>query len=440
MPDDDFNFDDKDKGGDNDFALDDFFGGDQKDEGQSEGGSGGPSIDDFFGSADPSESEESLPMDRDEVMDVPPSAAEKKEAPAPDPFATETPEEAPSEPDFSEERTEPPPEEYAGEEGDESEGGGFLARNWLLLVVAVLVVLVVGSGGFLGYTYLFGNGGDTGGTQTTAALTDKDKDKDKDKDEDKGKSQDKVDQKINKAAAGKVPAPADKTDDKDKDKKDRKSADKKKTSDKKTTATASVKPPSSKDKDKDKDQAKQKDSAKPPDKPDKKSADKSGSKPGHQAVASTGGAYTIQVASYMMDASKKQSENELKKLGYNDYHYVKEYRRLWIYDVYAGKDLSRKEAQGLMEKIEDMGYAPQLERDGSGYSVLVYSYGSKSVANSTRSKLSRAGVKSVRVDADKKKVGLDQLRVGHFSSRYQARKAQRDLRRNGFRSAYVLKE
>jgi cell division septation protein DedD len=431
MPDDDFNFDDNDKGGDNDFALDDFFGGEQKDEEGAKSGSGGPSIDDFFGSADASEgSEESLPMDRDEVMDVPPSAAERREAPAPDPFASDTPEEAaPAEPDFSEERTEPPPDEYAGEEAEEAEGGGFLSRNWLLLVIAVLVVLVVGSGGFLGYTYLFGNGGDSGGTKATAALTDKDKDK--------GTSPDKADKKINKAAAGKVPAPAGKSN----DKKDKKSADKKtpqdktKTADKKSTATASVKPPSPKDKD----QAKQKDSAKPPDKPDRKPPEKSASS-GHQAVASTGGAYTVQVASYMMDASKKHPEKELKKLGYNDYHYVKEYRRLWIYDVYAGKGLSRKEARELVEKIEDMGYAPRLEREGPGYSVLVYSYGSKSVANSTRRKLSKAGIKSVRVNADKKKVGLDQLRVGHFSSRYQARKAQRDLRRNGFRSAYVLKE
>ncbi len=426
MPDDDFSFDDNGQGDDNEFSLDDFFGGDQKEEVESAAPSqdkpsgGGPSIDDFFGSAEESQPEDSLPMDRDEVVDSPPSSSGREEAPAPDPFSTSEAESP--EPDFSQERTEPPPEEAAGEEGEETAGRGFFAQNWLFLLIGVLAVLVVGTGGFLGYNFLFGNGEKPVARGTAPAAVDKDKDK---KDKDKQAASAGKDKKDDKKAPKSIDAGSQ----------DKKSPVKKGIVNNKKSARASAGTVKSSSKDKDKAEPKT-----DKQEPKKQEPKESPSNSGHDAVASTGGPYTVQVARYMMDASKKGPESRLKKLGYSDYHYVKQYSRLWVHNVYAGKNLSRKEAEKMVDKLKDMGYAPQLERDHGGYKVLVYSYGSKSVANSTRRKVANAGLEHVRVDSERKKVALDQLRVGHFSSRYKARRAQRDLRRNGFGSAYVVRE
>ncbi|MFO8056418.1 MAG: SPOR domain-containing protein [bacterium] len=437
MADDDFSFDDNEKGDDDGFSLDDFFGGDEKKSGESEGG--GPSIDDFFGSTDESQPDDSLPMDRQQAQETPPPGGGGGEAPAPDPFAAETPEAgpAPAEPDFSEERTEPPPEAELGEEATESEGGGFLARNWLLLVIGVLAILVVGSGGFLGYTYFFGDGGKPLTQKTIPAAADKDRDQKKDQEKEKKKPSEKAADKKAKKAAVSVGTDVEKEKAPDKKAaatKKKKESEKESEKEKKEPAGGG-KSPSSKKAEPDSPSKKPEKKSAEPKEPEKKVA-----KAGHQPVKSTGGPYTVQVASYMMDASKKKPESKLKELGYNDYHYVKEHRRLWKHNVYAGEDLSRKKARQIVDKLEDMGYAPRMERHGQGYRVLVYSYGSKSVANSTRRKVARAGVQPVKVESEKKKADLDQLRVGHFSSRYKARKAQQDLRRNGFRSAYVVRE
>jgi cell division protein FtsN len=102
--------------------------------------------------------------------------------------------------------------------------------------------------------------------------------------------------------------------------------------------------------------------------------------------------------------------------------------------------MSREEAQQAKSKLENMGYYPELVDDGSGYKVLVYSYGSSAVAKSTQQKLARAGLKPVEVKAENKQATLDQLRVGRYATRAEAEKARQQLSRSGFKGAEIVME
>jgi cell division septation protein DedD len=158
-------------------------------------------------------------------------------------------------------------------------------------------------------------------------------------------------------------------------------------------------------------------------------------KSGHSAVISDGGPFSVQIGSYYLEASKKRPLDKLSELGYSDYHFTPEYRRLKLYHVIVGDELTPAEAQELKGRLEGMGYAAELYGRGS---VKAYSYGSVAIARNTQKKLLAAGFKDARIKSETKEVALDQLRVGRFS-KTRAQEALRDLRRQGFKEAVIVR-
>jgi cell division protein FtsN len=430
MADDEFDLEDPVSGDDTEADLDDFFQPTDASDGAEDKGT---SVDDFFSAPDEGggldAATEKLPVD-------PARAA----ADPVDLFGDAEPvglQEAEPE---SRDSIKPLDEGVAG--GSEK---SFFARNLILLIILALVVLLGGSGGFLFYSLVLKKPG----VKTVAA---KDTKKSGVKARPSGKKAgDKTDaskkgDKTAAPAAGKKTggdkaikaAKADKAgSDKKAAKPDQKVDDKKadaskKTPDKKTKAKTDKKPKTTKKKAGDATVA----AAAPA------SAKKGEQAAGRKPVPSTGGPYTVQVGSYMLKASKSDPEKSLVRLGYSkDFRYVPDYRRVKIYHVIVGENLSRDEAMQIKSKIQDMNYAaPELMPEGTGYRVKVYSYGKMSVARSTKNKLAKSGIRNIQIKSETKEVTLDQLRVGSYATMADAKKAQRDLKRGGFKEAIIVKE
>ncbi len=503
MPDDEFNIDDIDLGGDDsdsedkEASLDDFF---QPTDGASAEADEGPSIDDFFspGGDEGQEPEaaqvaetqpmENLPMDPDQPMDEldadsffdPEPAPSSAQAPMPEPI-TPGPAEAP--PPMPPEGMEP----GFADEAQAPRQKGFLARNWFFMVIGVLLVLAVGAGAFLVVGYL----NQEGDKDKVAMTAEKPKPKPVqtkpkppvkkpvpptgsgmiETDAGKAKTPDGAQAAKPETDAYKGKAPeADKTDLASKDgsitlpvkKNDSDGADKpagaaamdapgkKSPSDEsKAKEPINKQPEKTAKKPEAKDADKTVASLSPPKKtePAKKGEpvkiDTAAKKPkapaGHKPVPSNRGDYAVQVGSYMLDSSKIEPEAKLDALGYSDRSYVPEYRRLKIFHVLVGKNLSGAQADEIMRKLEDMGYMPKIFDDPSGDRVLVYSYGSYSIAKKTMANVKKAGLGPVTIKSETKNVTLDQLRVGSFT-KAQAQKALSDLKRNGFAGSIIVRD
>lgn len=390
MPDDDFDFDDTDKGGEAELSLDDFFQPAGEGTPQKTGGKPKDSVvDDFF--APPGDDASALPVEKEKIDEIAP-----EEAPLPEPGLT-------------------PAKEPSASETAPAGAKGFFGKNWLLILIGVLVVLVVGAGSFLGYTILQKRTPD----EPKVAVKDAKP----------------ADPKPAKPAAKPEPKPAVKPP-----------ADKPAPAPVKppTEPAAVVTPPEKPGEPPLEPKPKKPEPTKPPEaipppEPEKKPEPAKKPAP-RKGVPSTGGDFTVQVGAYMMPASKREVEARLHELGYQDLRYVQQYRRVKVYHVLAGDNLSREQAEQMMGKLADMGYHPELRTDGPGYRVLVYSYGSNSIARQTRQKVERAGVKPVKIEQETRELALDQLRVGSYASRSDANKALADLRRGGFKGAYVIKE
>jgi cell division protein FtsN len=420
MADDEFDLEDPVSGDDAEADLDDFFQPADASDGAEDKGT---SVDDFF-----SEPDEGGGLDAaTEKLPVDPAKA------ATDPvelFGDSEPvglQEAEPE---SRDSIKPPDEGDAG-----TSEKGFFARNLILLIILALVVLLGGSGGFLFYSLVLKKSD----TKTVAAKDSKKsgvkarpsgnkavKKSDASKKDDKKAAPPAGEKTAGKAGSDKKSAkPAQKGGDskadaskKTPDKKTRAKTDKKsETTDKKAGgATVAAAAPAS--------------------------AKKVGQAKGRKPVPSTGGPYTVQVGAYMLKASKEDPEKSLARLGYSkDFRYVPDYRRVKIYHVIVGDNLSRDEAMKIKSKLQDMDYAaPELMPEGTGYRVKVYSYGKMSVARSTKNKLAKSGLGNIQIKAETKEVTLDQLRVGSYATMADAKKAQRDLKRGGFKEAIIVKE
>lgn len=375
MPDDKFNFDDNgDSGfGGSEASLDDFF---EPAASEPAKGKKGPSIDDFFAPPSPpskpdlSFSDSQLPVKKGPVPDA---------ALGPAPGLSDL-----SGPPLEDETLEGPSEK------------GFLTRNWLWLVIGVLVVIVGLGGTYLVMTMFF-----KPEPPPVAAVKPKPRPRPQ-KPEPPAPDNPQPEQP---GAKPEVQPPE--------------------------TAPA-VKPPEVTPPETKPEENKP---ATPPPAPVEPKPEKK-----HEPVASTGGPYKVQVGSYMLEASKVEPESILKELGYNDFHYAPEQQTLKMYHVMVGKDLTREQANEMMGRIEKLGYAPEMVPGAGGYRVKAYSYGSYSIAKSTRSKISGAGLGPVTIESETSQVTLDQLRVGSYKTKTEADKALRDLKRSGFPNAIIVKE
>ena len=399
MPKDEFDLEDTNFNDGAETSLDDFFqpadkAGDKK-------AAKARSVDDFFapaGDVGAKPSTENLPVSKKDMK-----------AQAPDVF-DDIKSDEPAGPE-----THPPPVPLGAEdEGTEAAAAaekGFLARNWIIFLIVGLVIVLGGSGGFLAVNYFL-----KPKTQLAQAPAKPAPAKPK-----PVKPKPAVTEPAKPAPAGAETKPAPPA--------------------KPAPAGAETKPaPPAK--------PGAKDTLKPAEKPAPAAkpatpvpAKVPAAKPGHVPVpTSVDGQYMVQVGSYMLEASKKGPEAILADLGYTRYHYVDEQRRVKIHHLYAGKNLSRGEADTLAVKLTGMGYAPTVIPDGMGYRVEVYSYGSPGVASSTKSKLAKAGIKGLEIKNETKLVTLAQLRAGGFSTQAQAKKALADIRRGGLKGAVVIKE
>jgi hypothetical protein len=154
------------------------------------------------------------------------------------------------------------------------------------------------------------------------------------------------------------------------------------------------------------------------------------------AAPSTGGPYTVQVGSYLLATSKIQPEQQLRALGYDDFHYVPERRRIKVYHVLVGKNLTPAASNQVTARLKELGYMPEPVTGA----VKAYSYGNLATAQTTRQKILKAGLKPVEIKPETKDATLDQLRVGGYSSQAQAQRVRNELRRRGFKDAMVVKE
>jgi len=403
MPDDEFSLDDDGFGSDTESSLDDFFQPTspkkEKEEGADQVGGEEPSIDDFFsppsppaGGPEPPESE-GLPIEKGKVAETPP--------PAEPMFGTDD-----DEPDIVEPPPMPEEEAYEEEEGAEK-GPGFLKRNLLWIVVGLAVVAVGLGGTYFAMTVLFGPDQE----QVAKAPP-----KSPEKKASPKKAQPKKSQPAKTAAAN------TKTGEKGAIKAGGEAEKKPPVSITSEPETKKTAPPPEPKKE-----------PVPPPEPQKEPK-------GHQPVPNTFGPYSVQVGSYMLEASKDEPERKLKELGYATLSYAPFERTLKVYHVLVGQDMTREKAQEVMKQLEDLGYAPELMPEQGGYVVKAYSYGSYSTAKSTRSKLRKAGVPPVTIRSETKQATLDQLRVGSYKTRTDANKALRDLKKNGFSSAIIVKE
>lgn len=416
----------------------------------------GPSVDDFFsepGAEDTKPSAETLPVDKKRLQEV--GAEAFSDMPSGEPTGPES-----------------PPLLQEGEEGAAPESApskGFLARNWIIFLVAGLVIVLGGSGGFLAVNYFM-----KPKPELAAAKPKEEPNKAKKpampvkkKPEAPEAAKPLVSEsapgqptnpaptsetKPNQAPAGEPKPAALKPEGKEAAKPEKTAAvapvSETKTATGKPGAKETLKPgektpslppvPETKP-------ATAKPMAEKPLKPAPTPAKPApelamAEKPAVSAVPSTGGPYTVQVGSYMLEPSKKEPEDTLRRLGYTDYHYVPERRRLKIYHVFVGKNLARDQAQQVMSQLEDMGYSPEIVSDGAAFKVKVYSYGNSQVASSTRGKLVKAGMKNVEIKSETMDVTLDQLRAGKFATRTQAQKALNDIKRGGLKGAIIVKE
>lgn len=159
-----------------------------------------------------------------------------------------------------------------------------------------------------------------------------------------------------------------------------------------------------------------------------------------KTAAISKGPYTIQVGSYMMEASMDGPEKSLSRLGFMDFHYVDINRTLNVYDVFVGGLMTKAEAGKVKSDLEGLGYEPTLKKEKlDTYRVLAYSYGSKTVANKTKSNIEKAGIGNVEIKSGRRKVTLHQLRVGHYASKTDAQKDMSSLRKAGF-DTILIKE
>ncbi len=418
MPKDEFDLEDTNFNG-AETSLDDFF--QPADKAAEKKPAKGPSVDDFFAPAggEPKPSAETMPVSK------------KGMKPAPDVF-DDIKSDEPAGP-------EAPPVPLGGEGAEAAAPEkGFLARNWIIFVIAALVIVLGGSGGFLAVNYFLK-------PKTTVAQAPARPAAVKPKPV-----------KPKPAAAPAAPAPGSAETKPAEPMKPAPAAAAKPAEPMKPAPAAGTKPaPGAKPVE----PVKPAPAAKPGSKEAMKPAGKPAPaakpavamivppakvpapKPGHVPVPTSGsGEYMVQVGSYMLESSKKGPEATLESLGYSQFHYVAESRRLTVYHLYAGKDLSRGDADALATKLEGMGYAPAVVPEGMAYRVEVYSYGSSGVAKSTRSKLLKAGIKNLEIKSETKVVTLSQLRVGGFSSQALAKKALADIRRGGLRGAVIVRE
>lgn len=404
MPDDEFNLDDAGFESDSEESLDDFFqpaGTSEKEGGED------PAIDDFF--APPSAAEG--PETSTERAPAPPPASAPVSAPDHLPIEKERVADLPAESQGLEAAQFAPAAPMEADEEQEApvKEKGFLGKNWLLLLIGFLVIIVGGAGGYLAVDYFILNKK----TDKVAQV------KPPQKPSKRPKAKPAAKKPVNK----KKPPPASPT-------KKPSGLSTKKGDEKNVAKTGKEKPKKAAPV-----AAKTTKKTKPAPKPKKKSPRRSGA-----AVASTGGDYSVQVGSYMLEASKKGPENLMRQLGYSDHHYVPYSTTLKIYHVLAGKKLSREAAGNIIKQLKGMGYVPELWPESEGYKVLVYSYGSYSVAKSTRRNVTKAGISPVTIKTETKRVSLDQLRIGSYASRLDAKKALGDLKRHGFKKAVIVKE
>ncbi len=388
MAEDEFDFDE----GGAEASLDDFFQPAEKKPDEES-----PSIDEFFEppsgqAAGPAEGGDQLPMDRDQAQE------ERQAAPPPPVAPGET---GPGE--------QAPEQEQPADEGGEE---GFLARNWLWIVIGLVVVAVGLGGTYFAMSILF--------KPDVAEIVAADKPSDK-----------KAAKKARERPAQEKPAQPAASQEKPGEKAAAKTAPSKNSGAEKAAPTQPTKQAEDK-------QAESEELAKAA--AETGTGKKSATKNAKPAVRSTGGPYKVQVGAYMLEASKKQPQERLQKLGYSDYHYVPMSRSLKVYHVLVGEDLEKGEADKIRTRLDSMGFKAEALAEPDGYKVRAYSYGDYGTARRTREKIRKAGLSPVTIRSETKQVTLDQLRVGGYASRSQARKAQRHLQRSGFKGAIIVKE
>jgi len=145
-----------------------------------------------------------------------------------------------------------------------------------------------------------------------------------------------------------------------------------------------------------------------------------------------GKGWSCQVGAYMLKESMEEPIKKLRRAGFNNLYYVDTLRNLKIYHLYLQGKYDLNTAQSKKSQLEKLGFKPRLENKAGKYKILIYSYGSGSVAQKAKSKVERAGIGKGEIIARMEKVTLHQLRVGTYSSKAQAIKVKSKLQNQRF--------
>lgn len=363
-------------------SLDDFF---QPSTEPAKGGAGKP--------AKVSPADTRLPVDRDKPVP----------AETPEPPQLEVPE------------TEP---------GPGKKEGGLLSNKLLLILIGVLVLAVIGAGSFFAYSMFFGTK-----SEEVASAPPPAKPKAKPAPEvQPPETAAKPEQTAAPSAEGKPQAPAKP----EKKKKEEPAVPPTPLKPEKTPAKAKADtvPPTGAKETAAKLPETKKTVSPPPVKP-------AAAKTAPQSVLAGVGPYRIQVGAYALAESQVKPLNRLKELGLTDYNFVPREQKVLLYHVAVGKALDKAPAEALSRQLTELGFAPRLEPDGNGFQVIAYSYGNRRDADRAKSKIERAGLGRVSIQSSRRTMTLQQLRVGHFTSRAEAQTTLTRLRQAGFQPVLV---
>jgi hypothetical protein len=147
--------------------------------------------------------------------------------------------------------------------------------------------------------------------------------------------------------------------------------------------------------------------------------------------------WACQVEADMLPESMEGPVNRLKALGYNNIYYVDTTRIMKIYHLYLTGSFDHKTAEQKMNGLVQLGFKPRLEQTGNQFRVIVYSYGSGSIAQSSKAKVEQAGLGPAEIITKTAPVTLHQIRIGPYSTQAYARKVLNQLRANDFKPVLV---
>jgi len=155
------------------------------------------------------------------------------------------------------------------------------------------------------------------------------------------------------------------------------------------------------------------------------------------SIKPSGKGWSCQVGAYMMPESIAGVAEKLKGYGFQNVYNVDVQRTLTVHHLYLVGSFDKTAGDAKLRSLEQVGFKPKLEPSGNKYRVKVYSYGQKSIAQESRSKVEKAGLGPAEVISRTEPVTLHQLRVGPYLSRSEASKVLSELKSKGFNAVLV---